>query len=549
VDLFCSGHTYLPDGDLLVAGGTKKYEVLADKVTKAAGVLILENKARTPVTITKGTRLAGPNGKFYVATEEITVPGGSDQTMPGMLMPGRGEVWVEAEEEGKDYVTKGRDRFTFIRPDSIAKHLGAPVARKSRLEDLTIISEAMTLQKQNYRGLKASYIYSVQQQKYIKTTNQMSFGRWYPTLVSINGGSILAVSGLNEHGNILYGDNEQFELSNKSWRVRSDLHRYFPTYPHLFRLKDGRLFYSGANTGYGSATQGRQPGIWDLTDNSFQKVRGLRVPGMNETASSFMLPPVQQQKVAFVGGGAVGDSNDATNRFDVVDLKAENPVYKPMGQDYASQVRYLNAVTLPDDTVLLTNGSTKYRGRGLSDLHLSRIYHPVTGRLSVAASNEVGRDYHGTALLLPDGRVMTEGSDPLFSDKAGTRPGSFETRIEIYTPPYLETGTPRPQIVHAPKVLQRNTSFTVHANTSNGIATARLLRPSAVTHQTDPEQRSIALDVTLPKDCLPDPGQEEHCDMTLTLGKLEGITPSGYYMLMLVDNRGVPSRAAWVRVM
>jgi hypothetical protein len=144
---------------------------------------------------------------------------------------------------------------------------------------------------------------------------------------------------------------------------------------------------------------------------------------------------------------------------------------------------------------------------------------------------------------------MTEGSDPLFSDKAGNRPGSFETRIEIYTPPYLETGTPRPQIVHAPKVLQRNTSFTVHANTSNGIATARLLRPSAVTHQTDPEQRSIALDVTLPKDCLPDPGQEEHCDMTLTLGKLEGITPSGYYMLMLVDNRGVPSRAAWVRVM
>ena len=38
-DLFCSGHAYLPDGNLLVAGGTRKYEVLAGEVTNAAGVM------------------------------------------------------------------------------------------------------------------------------------------------------------------------------------------------------------------------------------------------------------------------------------------------------------------------------------------------------------------------------------------------------------------------------------------------------------------------------------------------------------------------------
>ena len=38
-DLFCAGHAYLPDGNLLVAGGTSKYEVLADDMENAAGVM------------------------------------------------------------------------------------------------------------------------------------------------------------------------------------------------------------------------------------------------------------------------------------------------------------------------------------------------------------------------------------------------------------------------------------------------------------------------------------------------------------------------------
>ena len=49
----------------------------------------------------------------------------------------------------------------------------------------------------------------------------------------------------------------------------------------------------------------------------------------------------------------------------------------------------------------------------------------------------MGRNYHSGSLLLPDGRVMIFGSDSLFADKANTKPGVFEQRIEIYTPPYL----------------------------------------------------------------------------------------------------------------
>ena len=40
-DMFCGGQEFLPDGKLLIAGGTKRYEVLAPNVKHAAGVMIV----------------------------------------------------------------------------------------------------------------------------------------------------------------------------------------------------------------------------------------------------------------------------------------------------------------------------------------------------------------------------------------------------------------------------------------------------------------------------------------------------------------------------
>jgi hypothetical protein len=44
-DLFCAGHTFLPDGKLLVAGGTLRYEVLEPDVTHAGGVMTVKNES------------------------------------------------------------------------------------------------------------------------------------------------------------------------------------------------------------------------------------------------------------------------------------------------------------------------------------------------------------------------------------------------------------------------------------------------------------------------------------------------------------------------
>jgi hypothetical protein len=131
----------------------------------------------------------------------------------------------------------------------------------------------------------------------------------YPTLTGLSDGRVLAVSGLDETGTILAGQNEVYDPEKKTWTEREDLFRYFPTYPALFQPSvPDRLFYSGSNAGYGSDYQGRVPGFWDLEDNTFVEVPGLRDADLLETSASTWAGPVQDQRMIVVGGGGVHGS-------------------------------------------------------------------------------------------------------------------------------------------------------------------------------------------------------------------------------------------------
>ncbi len=446
--------------------------------------------------------------------------------MGSVVHPSSVEVWVEADEEGEASVLQQGSQFA-------VQGLTGAAAR-----NVYGVADALTLDKQEYQGLTASYIFNVQTEQY-EETGELTRARWYPTLVSTEGGNVLAVSGLDQFGVISPGNNEMYESSVRGWNDRPELFRYFPTYPSLLRTSDNRLFFSGSNAGYGSATEGRQPGLWDLTDNSFRPVPGLQDADQTETSTSLLLAPAQEQKVLIAGGGGVGDSEQSTARVNTIDLDAAKPQYTP-APSLQAPARYVSGVLLPDDTALLTGGSSGYRAEGDSYTRVASLYDPATGTMSAAAPPHIGRTYHSEALLLPDGRVLTMGGDPNFADPENKIPGSFERRFEIFTPPYLERGLPRPVINEAPSAVQRGTTFSVAAQAAGGAAVtrARLMRPSAVTHQTDSEQRSVALDITPTPDGL-----------DLTLDVREGITPSGWYMLFVSDDRGTPSVGRWVQVL
>ncbi|MFB6518264.1 galactose oxidase-like domain-containing protein [Streptomyces sp. NPDC056401] len=534
-DFFCSGHSQLPDGQLLVAGGTARYEVLGGKVTRAGGGMRVKNESPDKaVRLAKGTVFRSPSGVEYVSKFAVTVPkatrrfeivyGRGGQMMPWKtkVVAAEARVFVEAVREGAAGLTTQAAQYT------VAGLTGKDAANVYGL------AERLSAGKQDFQGIKSAYEFDPLAEKYVPV-DPMRDARWYPTLVGLQDGRVLAVSGLNDVGDVVPGDNEYYDPKTKKWSKGP--FRYFPTYPALFLTQGGKLLYTGSNAGYGPKGKGREPGVWDLATNQYRKVGGLADADQLETSSSVLLPPAQDQKVMVLGGGGVGESRLSTDRTAVVDLKAEVPVFRSTAR-LPQGVRYLSSVLLPDDSVFTTGGSADYRGRGASDIRKAQFYYPRTDTFVAAAAPKVGRNYHSEALLLPDGRVATFGSDPLFADKDNTRLGRFEHRLEVYSPPYLHRDPAlRPVLGEGPEEVGLGGRATFRAPQAERIQRARLMRPSAVTHTTDVEQRSIEL------------GLEKTADtVTVAVPADPTLVPPGWYMLFVTGADGTPSVAKWIRV-
>jgi hypothetical protein len=518
IDLFCAGHAFLPDGNLLISGGTARFEVDEPEVTSAAGIVTVTNSTAKARTFAKGTIFRASGGRRYASGYAFTVPAGTGGK-PGTL-----DVWAQAKVEGKKQVT-GDVRLTI---DGLT---GAESGR------FTATTGGMTMDYQDYQGTKAAYEFSPVTERYERVAN-MHAARWYPTLTGLPDGEVLAVSGVDETGRILDGSqNEIYDPSTKRWTIRPDLNKFFPTYPALFQTATPQvMFYAGINMG--SHTDQREsppPGLWRLDNNAFQPVPGLREPSLVETGGSAWVGPIQNQTIMVVGGGGKEDSELATSRIDLIKLNEANPRFVP-GPDLPGPTRYPIVVSLPDDTMLITNGARYFRGRNASDNHDARLYHPDTNTLSYAAPPLVGRNYHSSGILLPDGRVLTMGSSPQYADAANTVAGTFEKRLEIYTPPYLYRGD-RPGITQANETMGYGQSTHIGVTDPQDIGAVRLIRPAATTHLTNVESRSVAVDFTADRDGL-----------NLTVTDRRELAPPGYYMLFVISKSGVPSVARWVHL-
>ncbi|MDN3246411.1 hypothetical protein J2S54_004426 [Streptomyces sp. DSM 42143] len=527
-DLFCTGHTQLANGNLLIAGGTKRYEKLKGDVTKAGGLMIVHNEnPDKPITLPAGTKFTGKeNGKTFVSKDPVLVPRAEkvfDKETGKFLRndPGLGRIYVEAEKSGAKYETGTQDNYTVagLKGDDARNTYG--------------IAEKLALDKKDFQGIRDAFEFDPVAEKYIKV-DPMNEARWYPTLTTLSDGKILSVSGLDEIGQIVPGKNEVYDPETKTWEYTGKV-RQFPTYPALFLMQNGKIFYSGANAGYGPADVGRDPGIWDLDTYKFTKVPGMSDANMLETANTVLLPPAQDEKYMVIGGGGVGESKLSSEKTRIVDLKADDPKFVD-GPSLDKGTRYPQASILPDDSVLVSGGSEDYRGRGDSNILEARLYQPDTNEFERVADPLVGRNYHSGSILLPDGRLMFFGSDSLYADKANTKPGKFEQRIEIYTPPYLYRDS-RPDLSGGPQTIERGESGTFTSRAAGSVKKVRLIRPSASTHVTDVDQRSIALDFKADGDKL-----------TVTVPENKNLVQSGWYMMFVTDGEGTPSKAEWVHV-
>lgn len=390
-----------------------------------------------------------------------------------------------------------------------------------------------------YEGYKDSYIFDPVTETYSKT-NDLNDGHWYPSATELGNGDIISFGGLREDstGSVTA---ERWSAAQQQWLPFTQVNQtwsYWGLYPSMILMQDGRLFYSGSHV-FGNGTPGTGSSIYDYDANTVTAISGLQNKDQRDQSASVLLPPAQDQKVLTIGGGNI-DSNPEANRLtDIIDLKAANPTYTvgpqiPQGTvdlgngkvaETGNQGKmYVSAVLLPDGKVLETGGGLHNRANPVFE---ASMFDPATSTFDPVAADPEARGYHSSAFLLPDGRVMATGDNP------GN--GTWNHNVSIYTPPYLLKGT-RPTIT---SVIDNEWVYgdTQRITVDRPIVKAELIRPAAVTHSSDPNQRFVDLPLSV---------DGNNVDLNVTSNP--NMAPPGWYMLFAVDANGVPSVAKWVHL-
>lgn len=388
-----------------------------------------------------------------------------------------------------------------------------------------------------YKGLKNSYVFDPDTNSY-QRVNDMSGGSWYPSATVMGNGDVIALGGLGEDSNGTVAT-QYFDNARQRWLGIGEAHQswsFWGLYPSMILMQDGRLFYSGSHV-FGDGLPGTGASIYDYDANTITPVGGLRKKDERDQSMSVLLPPAQDQKVLTIGGGNIGSNPDAHRLTDLIDLKQPNPVYTvgpklpkgtltggvPETEDQGKM--YVSAVLLPDGKVFETGGGLHNRA---DPVYEASMYDPATNTFTEGmATDPVPRTYHSSAFLLPDGRVMAVGDNP--------GDGTFDMRISVYSPPYLFQGA-RPHITSISGTQWAyGTSQTVTVDAP--VLKAELIRPEAVTHSSDPNQRLVDLPMTVNGNTI-----------GLNLTSNPNLAPPGWYMLFVVGTNGVPSVAKWVKV-
>jgi hypothetical protein len=357
----------------------------------------------------------------------------------------------------------------------------------------------------------------------------MTGGRWYPTNTVLSDGSMLVASGSTDTSFAKNPLSQVWQPSSGTWRDLTDAANEtvnaealgVDLYPRSFLVSGGSVFKVGPD----QSTWFLDPaggGAWSPGPLS---AFGLRAYG-----SAVMY---DVGRVLIVGGGDPDPDpdDDATASAEVIDLSHPSPAWAPTGSMTAAR-RHLTATVLPDGSVLVTGGTGRPGFNNEANPVLAaELWSPGTGSWTTLASMEVTRGYHSTALLLPDGRVVSAGGGQ------GAGATSFHQDAEIFSPPYLFAKGRRPRIVSAPTTISYGQTFLIRTRNAKAVSKVSLVRLASVTHAFDQNQRFNSLRFS-PK----------RAKLEITAPSDANLAPPGHYMLFVVDAAGVPSVATIVQL-
>jgi galactose oxidase-like protein/Kelch motif protein len=348
----------------------------------------------------------------------------------------------------------------------------------------------------------------------------MAFERWYPTVITLADGRVLAVAGHTTCKTCVASIPEVYDPTANTWAQLPGAQSSIPTqYPHLFVLPDGRVVQVGSSEEVVPAK------VLDVDSQTWTTVD----PTARDGGSSVMYAP---GKVMIAGAAWEDGVGTPANTTYVLDMTQTTPAWRQTSGMAAARVTH-NLTLLPDGTVLVTGGSSNPNvSDPASAIYDAELWSPTTERWTAMAPMQVPRVYHSTALLLPDGRVLEAGSGRF----GGTGAGADRLDAEIYSPPYLFNGV-RPAITSVPVAIGYGSTFSVITPDAAQIAAVSLVRLGAVTHHFNSDQRFVSLDF-----------QPLGGSLSVTAPLNANLAPPGYYMLFILNANGVPSIAPLVQL-
>ena len=336
----------------------------------------------------------------------------------------------------------------------------------------------------------------------------MNTGRWYPTVTELPNGDVLVVSGdINANTNV---DTlpQVFQRSTNSWRNLTTATLSMPLYPNMLVAPNGKVFDAGPS---------RQSRYLNTSGTgAWSNVAVTNFGGSRDYG------PIMMYDVGKVL--AVGGSNPPTATSEIIDLNATTPAWKFTGSMHFPR-RQHNAVILPDGKVFIVGGSS---GSGFDNSSTpvlpTEMWNPATGAFTTMASIAVYRGYHSTAILLPDGRVLSAG---------GNVGGP---NAQLFSPPYLFAGA-RPSINSAPTSAGYGQTVFVGTPDVASISQVTLLKAASTTHTNDMSQRFMRLSFT-----------KTSTGLNVVMPANANIAPPGFYLLFILNGTGVPSVGSMVQM-
>ena len=405
----------------------------------------------------------------------------------------------------------------------------------------------------NGHGIGNSARYDAATGGFVQITGGVA--HWYPTLVA-GVDDIFNFPGRDTGG----GENiQKLEYGTTSWTSTGVIMRTLHTYPRVVLLPNGKLFVASP------ALDDRKNYVFDPGTNTVALAGNDVVPESepgdvhNEASwkgTGVLLPLVPnlsgypQMRFALLNG---------VNAW-VKDLGQPTPTWQIMGtrptEIGSTRRHFANSTLLPTGQVLVTGGVGLAEHDGAA-VRKPEVYDPETNNWLLTAAAAVARNYHGVALLLPDGRVWTASAsqdhsgslckDNIACEGSEKHLEKTEEKVEIFTPWYVGRDD-RPVVTACPGTMAADgREYEISIGGSQGASIGRvvLMRAGSATHSFDTDQRLIQLDVT---------------PSTASSVKVKSpyspeAAPPGDYMLFALRSisktgfkRWVPSAACWTRI-